>query len=155
MKISIIFGLSLLALFLAACADGYGAPKSNSETLAQNSSLQDSFTTRVFKLNSNKNSSATLFGIKNCHVYKAAQTQGRRGDWELLFKPAPYALPKMCIVERLEMEGNYLHIEIGTQAMGAGGCCTTYAAYRTLDGETWDIRPATSVKTWQRLELND
>ncbi|MEP3890422.1 MAG: hypothetical protein ABJN69_08130 [Hellea sp.] len=155
MKTSIAFGLILFTVFLAACADGVSVSKSKSETLAEASPLQDSFTTPVFKLTTNNNSRVTLFGIKNCHVYKAAQTEGRRGDWELLFKPAPYALPKMCIVERLEMEGDYLHIEIGTQAMGAGGCCTTYAAYRTLDGETWDIRPATSITTWQRLDISD
>ncbi|MGB7181769.1 MAG: hypothetical protein WBD51_07515, partial [Burkholderiaceae bacterium] len=36
-----------------------------------------------------------------------------------------------------------------------GGCCTTYAAYRTRDGVTWEIRPATSIKTWQPLEASD
>ena len=73
----------------------------------------------------------------------------------LLFKPAPYLLPKTCIRERLETDGDYLHIEIGTQAIGAGGCCTTYAAYRTRDGVTWEIRPATSIKTWKPLEAVD
>ena len=94
------------------------------------------------------------FGIRDCQVYRAWQgtdAGAALSRWELLFEPAPYLLPTMCIVERLEMDGRYLTIEIGTQAIGAGGCCTTYAAYRTLDGESWETRPATSVRTWKPL----
>lgn len=155
MKRSLTACLTTFTLLIVACSDEGSALKQEDKKRTEAAALEESFSTPIFKLTVSDNNRATLFGIKNCYVYKAAQTEGEVNDWRLLFKPAPYALPKMCIIERLEMQGEYLHIEIGTQAMGAGGCCTTYAAYRTKDGETWDIRPATSIKTWQPLDIND
>ncbi|MBN7796960.1 hypothetical protein [Parahaliea mediterranea] len=93
-----------------------------------------------------------LFGIKACKVYRSMQIGSTPGNWELLFKPAPYPLPQHCVRERLEFDGEYIQIEIGTQAMGAGGCCTNYAAYRSRDGENWEIRPATSIREWRALD---
>lgn len=138
---------------LSACNDESRKPEPKDRDLTKVTNLQNTFTKPIVKISLAGGNKHNVFGVKNCHVFKAIQTQGTIYDWELIFKPAPYILPKMCIRERLEMEGRYLHIEIGTQAMGAGGCCTTYAAYRSLDGETWEIRPATSVKTWQPLEM--
>ncbi|WP_116364677.1 hypothetical protein [Parahaliea mediterranea] len=94
----------------------------------------------------------TLFGIKACKVYQSVMSGQARQGWELLFKPAPYPLPQQCVRERLEFDGEYIQVEIGTQAMGAGGCCTHYAAYRSRDGEHWEVRPATSITQWQPLE---
>ncbi|MGJ8562172.1 MAG: hypothetical protein ACSHXY_01360 [Alphaproteobacteria bacterium] len=144
--------LFFLTLMFNACAEKNTQTEHSGEKLNEAAQLQNTFTKPILELPSDKHNVTHIFGIKNCHVYKAVQTQNIVSDWQLLFKPAPYALPKTCVRERLEMEGEYLHIEIGTQAMGAGGCCTTYAAYRTLDGETWEIRPATSIKTWQLLD---
>lgn len=155
MNSPLLLPLLFLSLLLTACAEKSPQTEHSEEKLAVAAQLQNTFTKPILKLTLPKDNSSHVFGIKNCHVYKAAQTQNVVSDWQLLFKPAPYALPKTCVRERLEMEGEYLHIEIGTQAMGAGGCCTTYAAYRTLDGETWEIRPATSIKTWQRLEIEN
>nr|WP_321440585.1 hypothetical protein [uncultured Hyphomonas sp.] len=93
-----------------------------------------------------------LFGIKSCKVYRSAPSAGAPEIWTLLFEPAPYPLPQQCVRERLEFDGKYIQIEIGTQALGAGGCCTTYAAYRSSDGENWEVRPATSITEWQVLE---
>lgn len=45
--------------------------------------------------------------------------------------------------------GKFIQIEIGTQALGAGGYCTSYAAYRSHDGENWQTRPATSTTNCQ------
>lgn len=98
---------------------------------------------------------AIQFGIRNCKVYTATQTKGPQLEWQLLFKPAPYVLPQQCVRESLAFDGQYIQIEIGTQAIGAGGCCTTYAAYRSRNGEDWEIRPATSIKKWQSLESSD
>lgn len=95
------------------------------------------------------------FGIDNCKVYKLKGGAATNPKWELLFKPAPYALPQQCVRERLDFDGEYIQIEIGTQALGAGGCCTTYAAYRSRDGENWEIRPATTITKWQVLERNE
>lgn len=89
------------------------------------------------------------YGIKNCDVYQEKTTTD---EWELLFKPAPYPLPQQCVRERLDFDGEYIQIEIGTQALGAGGCCTNYAAYRSRDGIDWEIRPATSITEWSPLE---
>ncbi|MEM5516441.1 hypothetical protein WNY37_05735 [Henriciella sp. AS95] len=93
-----------------------------------------------------------LFGIKSCKVYKSSSSGGAPENWTLLFEPAPYPLPQQCVRERLEFDGEYIQIEIGTQALGAGGCCTSYAAYRSRDGENWEVRPATSITEWQVLE---
>lgn len=144
--------LLILCTVLIAC-DGDGATtRTGQQQTGKATSLQDGFTKPVVRIPLAGGNRHHLFGIKDCHIYKALQTGNVTGEWSLLFKPEPYLLPKACVRERLEMQGQYLQIEIGTQAIGAGGCCTTYAAYRTLDGETWEIRPATSIKTWQPLE---
>jgi len=89
------------------------------------------------------------FGIKDCHVFRAYHD---KENWEFLFKPEAYPLPQACVRERLEFDGQYIQIEIGTQALGAGGCCTSYAAYRSQDGQKWEIRPASSISQWQPLD---
>ncbi|MEZ5986142.1 MAG: hypothetical protein R3B94_09340 [Hyphomonas sp.] len=89
---------------------------------------------------------AMLFGIKDCEVFRARPDSD---SWDLMFKPAAYPLPQTCVRERLEFDGDFIQIEIGTQALGAGGCCTSYAAYRSRDGEIWQTRPATSITDWQ------
>lgn len=86
------------------------------------------------------------FGIRDCEVFRA--TPGR-DSWDLMFRPDAYPLPQGCVRERLEFDGEFIQIEIGTQAFGAGGCCTSYAAYRSRDGENWETRPATSTTDWQ------
>ena len=142
------FSLLLVWSLLSACTEEEKLDK-DERTKATNPQM--SLTKPAVALKSPDSGATHVFGMKNCHVYKGVQTQNEPEDWELLFKPAFYPLPKRCIVERLEMEGEYLQIEIGTQALGAGGCCTTYAAYRTQNGETWETRPATSIKEWQPL----
>jgi len=109
------------------------------------------FTTPVVSLNVSGDK-VLQFGIRSCKVFKAVKTKSSMSDWELLFEPAPYVLPQQCVRERLAFDGEYIQIEIGTQAIGAGGCCTNYAAYRSRNGEHWEIRPATSIKEWQKLE---
>lgn len=108
------------------------------------------FTTPVVELPL-ANGGAALFGIKACKVYRSDSSETSAGNWTLLFEPAPYPMPQQCVRERLEFDGEYIQIEIGTQALGAGGCCTTYAAYRSRDGENWEVRPATSITEWQSV----
>ena len=153
MKILLLFSILLLLGTLGGCADETRGADTQSETVSKNQRLENSFTTPIVKLPSEDG--FMLFGIKACHVYEAAQAQDAISDWELLFKPAFYPVPKQCVRERLEKEGAYLLIEIGTQGMGAGGCCTTYAAYRTKDGRNWEIRAETSRSEWQPLEKKD
>ena len=86
------------------------------------------------------------FGIRDCHVFRA--TPGR-DSCDLMITPDAYPLPQACVRERLEFNGEFIQIEIGTQAMGAGGCCTSFVGYRSRDGERWETRPATSIKDWQ------
>lgn len=145
--------MSVFAIVLGACDTGGGKPQPGKENPSHGKTLERSFSKPVIRLALSSGSGHNLLGIKDCHVYKATEANGSSAEWQLLFKPAFYPLPTACIKERLEMEGEFLHIEIGTQAIGAGGCCTTYAAYRTLDGETWEVRPATSVMTWQPLDV--
>lgn len=152
---SLFLYLFVVIALLAACKDEGRKHGSRDTAGPKAENLQNSFTKPIVKIPHAGSNTYHLFGIKDCHVYQASQTQHTITGWQLLFKPAPYLLPKVCIVERLEMQNGYLHIEIGTQAIGAGGCCTTYAAYRSRDGETWEIRPATSIKTWQPLEVED
>jgi len=141
-RMAIVF-LSLI-VFLPGCKD--------TERSGNNPpSVAPVFTTPIVSLNLSGDK-VLQFGIRNCKVFKAAKTKRSMSDWALLFEPAPYLLPQQCVRERLAFDGEYIQIEIGTQAFGAGGCCTNYAAYRSRNGEHWEIRPATSIKQWQKLE---
>ena len=109
------------------------------------------FTTPVVDLHA-PGGKTLRFGIERCKVYRSVKAENTTSPWALLFQPAPYALPQSCVRERLAFDGEYVQIEIGTQAIGAGGCCTNYAAYRSRNGEDWEIRPATSITQWQKLD---
>ena len=148
-KLPLALALTFISV-LGACDSDGRKPKSDREDQPQNARI--AFTKPVVERPLPDGSGHYMFGIKDCHVYQASRTQAGRSDWTLLFEPEFYLLPKACVRERLEMEGETLQIEIGTQAIGAGGCCTTYAAYRTRDGVSWEIRPSTSIQTWQPLE---
>ena len=143
----------LFATLMSACDSGAGKPQAGKKNSGHGEALARSFSKPVIRLALSDGSGHNLLGIKDCHVYKARAANGAIAEWKLLFQPAFYPLPTACIKERLEMDGGFLHIEIGTQAIGAGGCCTTYAAYRTVDGEAWEVRPATSVTSWQSLDM--
>lgn len=86
------------------------------------------------------------FVIRDCDVFRA--TPGR-DSCDLMIRPDAHPLPQACVRERLEFNGEFIQIELGTQAMGAGGCCTSFAGYRSRDGERWETRPATSITDWQ------
>ncbi|GEM_PF-426363 len=140
---------SLIALFgftmiLHACT------KDPTKTDQLSAPEPPTFTTPVVELPL-ANGRAALFGIKACKVYRSDPIEASAGNWTLLFEPEPYPMPQQCVRERLEFDGEYIQIEIGTQALGAGGCCTTYAAYRSQDGENWEVRPATSITEWQSV----
>lgn len=148
------FTLALALTFttvLGACDSAGPEPKSEEHGRDKGQHARIAFTKPVIRLPLPDGSGYHLFGIKDCRVYRALQTNDGGGDWTLLFEPEFYLLPTACVRERLEVEGEFLQIEIGTQAIGAGGCCTTYAAYRTKHGSSWEIRPATSIQTWQPL----
>ncbi len=143
---------SILFIVLMAAVTGCTEPASPTPQSSGNApSAEPVFTTPTVKLPL-ANGESVLFGIKSCKVYTSVSSGDAAETWTLLFKPAPYPLPQQCVRERLEFDGEYIQIEIGTQAMGAGGCCTTYAAYRSRDGENWEVRPATSITEWQVLE---
>lgn len=141
------FALVGLTVAIHACT-GSASPRDAEQKPSVD--MTPTFTTPIVELKLAREE-PILFGIKACKVYRLMRPGKTPQDWELLFKPAPYLLPQRCVRERLEFDGEYIQIEIGTQAMGAGGCCTTYAAYRSRDGENWEIRPATSIKEWQAL----
>lgn len=116
----------------------------------QSTTMPPSFTTQPVELPLAQGK-AISFAIKACKVYTLTETRGTPTAWTLLFQPRPYLLPQQCVREHLEFDGKYIHVEIGTQALGAGGCCTTYAAYRSQDGKNWEVRRSTSAKKWQVL----
>ncbi|GAB3284478.1 hypothetical protein [Parahaliea aestuarii] len=140
-----------LAIALSGCTE---AGLSHDPGTKIDSNIAPVFTTPISELKLAQGETA-IFGIKACKVYRSVQRGNSAENWELLFEPAPYPLPQQCVRERLEFDGEYIQIEIGTQAMGAGGCCTNYAAYRSRDGENWEIRPATSITEWQALDRKD
>mgnify|MGYP003625568915 CR=1 FL=1 len=142
--------ITLIGVMAAVTACSEPASPTNQET-DSSPSAEPVFTTPTVELPL-ATGEPVLFGIKSCKVYKSAPSAGAPETWTLLFEPAPYPLPQQCIRERLEFDGEFIQIEIGTQALGAGGCCTTYAAYRSRDGENWEVRPATSITEWQVLE---
>ena len=144
----ILVTLISMTIALHACTDG-GSPPDESQ--APEPKKTPVFTTPIVEMKS-ANGKHMLFGIEACKVYRLMRAEDAPVTWELLFKPAPYVLPQQCVRERLEFDGAYIQIEIGTQAIGAGGCCTNYAAYRSRDGERWEIRPATSIAEWQALD---
>lgn len=135
------------ALFSSLCL-GFSLPP-NSEP-PHSANVTPNFTTPPVKLPL-AHGKAVSFGIKACKVYRLPDAEGVPPGWTLLFKPTPYFLPQQCVREQLAFDGKYIQIEIGTQALGAGGCCTTYAAYRSQDGENWQIRRSTSTEKWQTL----
>ena len=135
------------ALFSSLCL-GFSLPPDSEPSHSVN--VTPNFTTPPVKLPL-AHGKAMSFGIKDCKVYRLTDAEGAAPRWSLLFKPAPYFLPQQCVREQLAFDGKYIQIEIGTQALGAGGCCTTYAAYRSQDGENWQVRRATSTEKWQVL----
>ena len=144
------FVFTLIGL-IYACT-GSASPQDEEHEL--NTNMPPAFTTPVVELTL-PHDKTILFGIKACKVYRLVRLGNTPKTWELLFKPAPYFLPQRCVREHLEFDGEYVQIEIGTQAMGAGGCCTNYAAYRSRNGENWEIRRATSIKEWQMLDASN
>ena len=135
------------ALFSPLCL-GFSLPP-NSEP-PHSANVTPNFTTPPVKLPLAHGKAVSL-GIKACKVYRLIDAEDAAPHWTLLFKPTPYFLPQQCVREQLAFDGKYIQIEIGTQALGAGGCCTTYAAYRSQDGENWQIRRSTSTGKWQTL----
>ena len=136
------------ALFSSLCL-GFSLPPDSEPSHSVN--VTPNFTTPPVKLPL-AHGKAVSFGIKDCKVYRLTDAEGAAPRWSLLFKPVPYFLPQQCVREQLAFDGKYIQIEIGTQALGAGGCCTTYAAYRSQDGENWQVRRATSTEKWQVLD---
>lgn len=92
------------------------------------------------------------FGLHHCKVYRLEPAQSDAG-WILLFELPPYPLPQRCVRQSLRLEEGSVQIEIGKQALGAGGCCSSFAAYRSQDGQHWETRAATSSTTWRKLGL--
>ncbi|MGB7183568.1 MAG: hypothetical protein WBD51_16635, partial [Burkholderiaceae bacterium] len=99
----------LFSTLLTACDRDARTADKEERRGSKVTSLQDEFTKPIAKIPLAGSNEYKLFGIKDCHVYKALQASNATGDWKLLFKPAPYLLPKTCVRERLEMEGGYLH----------------------------------------------
>lgn len=64
------------------------------------------------------------FRIRDCDVFPAVPG---RDSCDPMIRPDAHPLPQACVREPLEFNGEFIQIEIGPQAMGAGGCCTSFA----------------------------
>jgi hypothetical protein len=60
-----------------------------------------------------------------------------------------YPMFSVCQRQEASVSEGYILVQLGRQALGAGGCCATEGTWRSRDGKTWERRQAGD---WVRLE---
>jgi hypothetical protein len=60
-----------------------------------------------------------------------------------------YPMFSVCQRQEASVSEGYILVQLGRQALGAGGCCATEGTWRSRDGKTWERRQA---GRWVSLE---
>lgn len=51
-----------------------------------------------------------------------------------------YPMFSVCSREEVSADADYITVDLGRTALGAGGCCATSGMWRTRDGHHWERR---------------
>lgn len=74
--------------------------------------------------------------LDDCQVFRIA-ADGLR---DKVLTTDPYPMLSACKVQKVSADGDFITVELGRQALGAGGCCATEGLWRSRDGIAWERR---------------
>lgn len=74
--------------------------------------------------------------LEDCTVFFVAP-DGRR---EEVLSTDFYPMLSACKVQEVSANADFIHVELGRQALGAGGCCATGGTWRSRDVRVWERR---------------
>lgn len=76
--------------------------------------------------------------LVDCEVFLVG-ADGRR---EKVLTTDFYPMFSACKIQKVSADAEYVTVELGRQAFGAGGCCATEGTWRSKDGKVWERRRA-------------
>lgn len=79
---------------------------------------------------------AIRLALDDCAVFRVLPD----GSREKVLATDPYPMLSACKVQTIAADGDFITVELGRQAFGAGGCCATEGLWRSRDGVTWERR---------------
>ncbi len=74
--------------------------------------------------------------LADCEVFFVAPDGGR----EKVLSTDFYPMLSVCMRQNVSADADFITVELGRQAFGAGGCCATEGTWRSRDGKTWERR---------------
>lgn len=74
--------------------------------------------------------------LEDCEVFLVAPDGGR----EKVLSTDFYPMLSVCKRQNISADADFITVELGRQAFGAGGCCATEGIWRSRDGKTWERR---------------
>lgn len=83
--------------------------------------------------------------LEDCEVFYVPP-KGRR---ERVLSTDFYPMFSVCQRQEASLGDGYILVQLGRQALGAGGCCATGGTWRSRDGRVWERRQADG---WEKVE---
>lgn len=83
--------------------------------------------------------------LEDCEVFYVPP-EGRR---ERVLSTDFYPMFSVCQRQEASLSDGYILVQLGRQALGAGGCCATGGTWRSRDGRVWERRQADG---WVKVE---
>lgn len=74
--------------------------------------------------------------LDDCEVFRVLP-DGRR---QRVLTTDFYPMLSVCQRQDVTADSDYIRVELGRQALGAGGCCATGGTWRSRDGQDWQRR---------------
>lgn len=74
--------------------------------------------------------------LLDCEVFLVGQDAPR----ERVLTTDFYPMPSVCMRQEISADADFVTVELGRQALGAGGCCATGGRWRSRDGVHWQRR---------------
>jgi hypothetical protein len=74
--------------------------------------------------------------VDDCEVFLS----GPKGERERVVTTDFYPMFSVCQREKISSDNEFIEVELGRMAFGAGGCCATSGTWRTNDGRNWERR---------------
>ena len=74
--------------------------------------------------------------VHDCEVF-AVDAKGERAR---VVTTDFYPMFSVCQREEVSASDDFIRVELGRTALGAGGCCATSGSWRTRDGRAWERR---------------
>ncbi len=74
--------------------------------------------------------------VDDCEVFLVDPKGGR----DRVVTTDFYPMFSVCQREEVSAGDDFIRVELGRTALGAGGCCATSGSWRTRDGRAWERR---------------